>query len=369
LNKKLNILICPLEWGLGHAARMIPVAKLLHERGHNVTIGAGAQHLSFFKAELPSLSFIEFPGFKPSYSRVLPQYLVMLIKTPLLVFHIISEHKRLNKLIADNQIDIVISDNRFGLWNKKITCVYVTHMLCIPFPWPFRFLEITGILIHRYIINKYSFCFVPDLPGDLNLSGRLSHNLNLPENVIYTGILSRFSMSDHSRGSNFITPPHITIILSGPEPQRTILETKLRNELIDSEDSIVILKGKPGIDESEQTDANIISYNHLCSMEMADVLRTSKGIISRSGYTTIMDLASLGCSALLIPTPGQTEQEYLADYLAEKNLFVSLRQNKIQKKLRIPDVLQPFPDDINEQSRRLLESAVNKMLENVEENR
>lgn len=369
MNKALNILICPLEWGLGHAARMIPVAKILHEKGHNVIIGAGEQHLSFFKAELPSLRLIEFPGFKPTYSGIFPQYLVMLLKTPLLVFHTISEHKRLRKLISDNQIDIVISDNRFGLWNRTITSVYVTHMVRIPFPRPFRFLEFIGVLLHRNIINKYSFCFVPDLPGELNLAGRLSHDIKLPANVLYTGILSRFSLLEQFEVDNFIPSPHTTVILSGPEPQRTILETKLRNELNNSGNSIVILKGQPGINEKEQTDGKLIFYNHLCTREMAVLLRSSKGIIGRSGYTTIMDLAALGSPALLIPTPGQTEQEYLAEYLSEKKLFASLWQNKIQNNLKIPGDLISFPPEINEQSRALLESAINKMLENVKGNR
>jgi UDP-N-acetylglucosamine:LPS N-acetylglucosamine transferase len=174
-------------------------------------------------------------------------------------------------------------------------------------------------------------------------------------------------MSDHSRGSNFITPPHITIILSGPEPQRTIFETKLLKELADCEYKTILLKGRPNISQTKKEEGKFIFYSHLCSKEMAGVLRSSKGIIGRAGYTTIMDLAALGCSALLIPTPGQTEQEYLADYLQEKKLFATIRQSKIKRDISIPDIMISLPSEINEQSRVLLESAVKKMLENVKE--
>lgn len=367
MSKKLNILICPLEWGLGHAARMIPLAAILKDKGHNVFVGAGEEHLSLFKVEQPTLSFISFPGFRPSYSRFLPQYFVMLLKTPLLMFHIISEHAMLKSLIRENQIDIVISDNRFGLWNKKVTSVYVTHMLRIPFPVPFRFLEGIGILFHRMIINRYSFCLVPDLPGELNLSGRLSHNLKIPQNVIYTGILSRFNLVKQDSASRFPFP-FITVILSGPEPQRTILEKRLEKQLINNEYRTIVLRGRPGKEVNGSTDGNFTFYNHLLSQEMAEVLRSSKVIIGRSGYTTIMDLTALGCSALLIPTPGQTEQEYLADYLSEKKLFACLYQNKLDETMTLPETVFTLSSEINDQSRILLESAVDKMLKNVKEN-
>ena len=194
MNKKYNILICPLEWGLGHAARMIPLARKLREMNNNIIIGSGEEHLALFRNEVPGLSYIKFTGFKPGYSSFLPQYLTLLLKTPLLLYHIIREHFRLKKIIREHSIDIVISDNRFGLWNRNITTVYITHMPLIPFPKSLRFLEFIGILLHRAVIKKYSLCFIPDLPGELNVSGRLSHRIKLPDNVRFTGILSRFNI-------------------------------------------------------------------------------------------------------------------------------------------------------------------------------
>ena len=193
MKKNKNILICPLEWGLGHATRMIPVAAELLRHNHNVIFASGEEHLSIIRNELPECSYLSFPGFKPKYSHHLPQYISILLKIPLLVCHIVLEHIRLKNIIREYSIDIVISDNRFGLWNSRIKSVYVTHMPLIPFPGKVRFLEPLGIFFHRQIIRKYDLCFIPDLAGGKNLTGRLSHGINLPENVRYIGILSRFA--------------------------------------------------------------------------------------------------------------------------------------------------------------------------------
>ncbi len=173
---------------------MIPVAKRLQELNHKIYFGAGEEHLSFLKREVPGANYISFPGFRINYSRYIPQYLIILIKSPFLLYHIILEHIRLAKIIRDYSIDIVISDSRPGLWNAGIKTVFITHQVRIPFPKPLRFLEFIGKQVMRSIIKKYSLCFIPDLEGDLNISGRLSHGFNLPSNVRYIGILSRFSV-------------------------------------------------------------------------------------------------------------------------------------------------------------------------------
>jgi hypothetical protein len=283
LDKRYNILICPLEWGLGHAARMIPFARKLREMNNIVIIASGEEHLSLFRNELPDLSYISFPGFKPGYSRFLPQYLSLLLKIPVLLYHVIMEHHRLKRLIADNRVDIIISDNRFGLWNKNITSVYVTHMPLIPFPEMFKFLEPIGVLLHRQIIKKYSLCFIPDLPGELNLSGRLSHGIKLPDNVRYIGILSRFNAPFHARTENQVKFHHNTVILSGPEPQREIIKQKLVTLLKDKEPPTIIFEGKPWRNGEIASERNITFYNHLPAFRMKELIKSSDCIITRSG--------------------------------------------------------------------------------------
>ncbi len=348
---------------MGHAARMIPVARKLLEMNNKVIIASGKEHLSLFRNELPGLSFIEFPGFKPGYSRFLPQYFYLVFKIPSLFYHIILEHHKIKKIIKEHDIDILISDNRFGLWSTKITSVYVTHMPLIPLPKAVQFMESIGVILHRQIIKRYSFCFIPDLPGDLNLSGRLSHGMKLPDNVRYIGILSRIAGSEQSPDEIHINFQHNTVILSGPEPQREILKQKLISVLKDQDPPTVIFEGKPGTSEATGRKGNIIFYSHLPSSRMKEILSGSKYIIARSGYSTIMELLSVNCTALIVPTPGQTEQEYLAEYLSEKGWFHTIAQNKIKPGILLPPAKSVRHEKISIQSSILLTGALNEMLE------
>lgn len=362
MNKKYNILICPLEWGLGHAARMIPIASRLREMNNNIFIGAGEEHLALFRNELTGLEYINFQGFRPGYSKHLPQYLTLLMKIPEFIYHIIREHNMLKKIIREFEIDIVISDNRFGLWNKKVRTVYVTHMLRIPFPKPFVFLEFIGVRLHRAIINKYDYCFIPDLPGDLNISGKLSHSVRIPQNTRFIGILSRFTGTGQAV-ENPVNFKHNCVILSGPEPQRGILKQKLSDALRERDVPAVFFGGMPENAGETTRSGNIIWFSHLPAMVMKAVITTSENIISRSGYSTIMELISLNCSALLIPTPGQTEQEYLAFYLEDKGWFTTIRQKSIDEKLGFPSLKPSCSEEINLQSKSLLDEALKKLLE------
>jgi hypothetical protein len=342
---------------------MIALAAKLREMNCNILFGAGEKHLSFFRTEMPGCTYIPFPGFNPGYSRFLPQYLILLLKTPVLVYHIILEHYRLNKIIHDHSVDIVISDNRFGLWNRRIKTVYVTHQLLIPMPKLFAWLEFTGVIFHRMVISRYSLCFIPDLPGELNVSGRLTHSVKLPRNARFIGILSRFTGLPSSVNDNPVRLRHNTVILSGPEPQRGILEQKLTDILKDKGHPAVILGGNPGTHAGMILNGNIIYFNHLPGPAMKEVITRSESIITRSGYTAIMELISLNCSALLIPTPGQTEQEYLAHFLEEKGWFTSVRQKCISREMALTSGISAFSEEINRQSKALLDEALSELLE------
>jgi len=381
LEKRKNILICPLEWGLGHATRMIPLAAELLSLKHNVIFASGKEHISLIRRELPGCPYIDFPGFNPGYSRYLPQYISIFLKIPLLAYHIVLEHSRLKKIIRAHAIDIVISDNRFGLWNRSVKTVYVTHMPLIPFPKKMKFSEALGIFFHSQIIRQYDLCFIPDLPGPINISGRLSHGISLPGNVRYIGILSRFTSLDVTSDVDFKPPTpqrglnkspqgdlgvdlkYNTVILSGPEPQKEILKQKLIRLFKDKEPVTIMLEGKPGNPEEINRTGNIILFSHLPSAKMRDIISGSGGIISRSGYTTVMDLLSLNRSALLIPTPGQTEQEYLAEYLSEQGLFSTISQNSINEEVSFPAKKSLHSSGLVERSRILLHDALRELSE------
>ena len=348
---------------MGHAARMIPIARKLLKMNHSVFIASGEEHLMLFHEELPGLEYIHFPGFKPGYSRFLPQYLPLLLKTPLLLFHVFREHFRLKSIIRDYSIDIVISDNRFGLWNRNVRTAYITHMPLIPFPKPFRFMEFIGIRLHRAVIRRYSLCFIPDLPGDLNLTGRLSHGIKLPDTARYIGILSRFPVQRESSTGKPAALKHNTVILSGPEPQRSILRQKVLNLLKNENIITLILEGKPGKGNEIIRSGNFAFFSHLPASEMEEMISGSETIITRSGYTTIMELVSLRCSALLVPTPGQTEQEYLAEYLSSKGWFSTCPQKKLEGGISLAQNIAVCPSDINTVSSSLLDEALKELLQ------
>lgn len=362
MNKSINILISPLEWGLGHAGRLIPLAKRLRELNHNIFIAAGQLHTGLFRSESCEATYISFPGFRPAYSKYLPQYLMIFLQLPLIMFHAARDHKRLRRVVEDYDIDLVISDNRFGLWHKSVKSVYITHQLRIPFPDYLKFLENAGAALHRLIINKYHFCLIPDLPGDINLTGRLAHGISLPGNARYIGILSRFMREEYNHRQDQISFPHNTVILSGPEPQRGIMRDKVTRILKKSDNLTVILEGKPGEKVKTEISGNLISHSHLTSSEMTLIIRSSSSIICRPGYSTIMELVSLGCTALLIPTPGQTEQEHLAGWLSRKGWFASVSQKEIGGEIPSWQNKGRIDEDIAGISSVLLEKALDEIL-------
>ena len=363
MTKKYNILICPLGWGLGHAGRMIPLAETLQRAGHNIIVGTGMENIAFFRRELTGLTFIKFPGFIPQYSAVFPQYVAVIFSLPSLLFHIIAEHFRLKKLIRSHKIDIVISDNRFGLWNRNVRTVYVTHQLLIPFPAGMRSMEWIGVVLHRFFIKRYNYCFVPDLPGNLNLAGRLSHQTKVPDNVRYIGLLSRFNNIGSGESKQGRISPDFVVVLSGPEPQRSIFRKKVISIFKDTESFIVILEGRPSGTHRPEEPSNIVSYDHLPRNEMAELLRISRNIIARAGYSFIMELISLNRSALLVPTPGQTEQEYLAAYLSVKGWFAETEQDRLAGQVFHSHGNIPDAPEILLESEKLLRKALDELLQ------
>ena len=363
-DKQKKILICPLEWGLGHAGRCIPLASEFRARGYKVIFGAGKRHLSFLKREFPDAETIEFLGFNPTYSKWMPMWLVMVIKSPSLIYHIIKEHIELPKIIRKCGADLVLSDNRFGLWSSLVPTIYMTHQVRIRFPRWTLFLEPLGCAIHKFFIKRYDYCLIPDLPGDNNLSGELSHCVKMPVNASYIGLLSRFTnvnpSPDLPKGVNEI---HDTVILSGPEPQKTILKSSIMKAYADSNIQVVILGAEPDLDDSSYYDGRFIMFNHLPTAEMKKVILSSREIITRSGYSTVMELASMNRSALLIPTPGQTEQEYLAKRLSEKGWFTSINQKELSaKSLLFSEKRTCDATILMEESKKLLEEFVERIV-------
>lgn len=314
----MKILVCPLNWGLGHATRCVPVIKKLTEEDHEVIIATDGFPLQFLRQEFPQLSYIDYPSYKIRYSEGKSQIGAMIRYAPGIIRRLFAEHRWLWKLVKNKEIDMVISDNRFGLWNKHIRSVYITHQLMIKMPRNIKFLEPVVHKIHRFFINRYAECWIPDVEGKNSLSGDLSHKYKLPKHARFIGVLSRFDgLKDAVKPD---TRFQIVCLLSGVEPQRTIFEQLLIERFKDDVHKVLILQGLPQAEKQETKINNITKISHLETNELVACFLGADKIVSRSGYSTIMDLYSIGCldKAEFIPTPGQTEQEYLAAYF-EKN--------------------------------------------------
>lgn len=221
----MRVLIAPLDWGLGHSTRCIPIIRYLLERGVEVVIGADGRPMQLLRMEFPSLEFVQMSGYNISYPKRGSMALKIAVQIPKILAGIKREHELLKKIIQENKIDAVISDNRFGLWSKEIPCVFITHQVMVKSPFGEKWIH----QLNKKYISRYTECWVPDSEKD-GLSGDLAHKFKLPENAKFIGMLSRFytpqppSMVELSVNS-------LLVILSGPEPQRTVLEGKIIKQL------------------------------------------------------------------------------------------------------------------------------------------
>lgn len=314
-----RILVAPLNWGLGHATRCIPVINMLKKKGVTPVIASDGPSLSLLKKEFPENEFIELPGYNIRYTKSggLLKW-KLLTDTPKLMSVIKKEHELVKSIVKTHRIDGIISDNRFGIYHPEMPSVFITHQVQIQSgntSW-------ISSKVNQGLINKFDECWIPDLVGDQSISGKLSDHSQLKIPVRHLGILSRFSPSNEEFQYDLL------VLLSGPEPQRSLLEALVTKELKTFDKKILLVKGV--IEDQQQWDKadHITSVNYLSGSELESAIKASKLVLSRSGYSTVMDLARLGKKAFFIPTPGQTEQLYLAMKLEEDKIapFCSQKQ-------------------------------------------
>lgn len=319
-----RVLIAPLDWGLGHATRCIPVIQSLISHGIKIYIAAEGRIKNLLKNEFPNAVFLPLPEYKIRYAksaRVLP--FIIGIQLPKILKRIRQEHIWLQKIIETHRLDAIISDNRFGLFSKKIPCIYITHQLSV---FTGNFLaDRIATQLHQSIMGKYDQCWIPDAASN-GLAGKLSHPKKIPANARYIGPLSRLEPLVLEKKYEWL------ISLSGPEPQRTILEKKIFSQLPFLEGNILIIRGLPGENTVMEVPSNVTIHNHLSASQFNRAVALSDKIICRSGYTSIMDLVKMKKKALLIPTPGQAEQEYLGEYLSEQKYFPCVMQKDFSLK-------------------------------------
>jgi uncharacterized protein (TIGR00661 family) len=364
-SKNHTILVCPLNWGLGHATRCVPVVKALLARNCRVIIAADGPPLDFLRQEFAgNADFRRFHGNTVRYPLKGNMALKMLLQIPSLLFSIRKEHLVLKRLIKETGASVVISDNRYGLWNKNVKTVFVTHQLFIQAPKGMRWLEPMLGQITRFFVRKYDQCWVPDFPGEQGLSGALSHKGKL-SGARFVGQLSRFSGLPVSVFASPLPDDFPTdfflALISGPEPQRTIFEAMLYGQFLKTGLPVVFVLGKPGSYE-RNSDVNICVFSHAPTNQIAWLIKNARLVICRPGYSSLMDLAVFGKKALLVPTPGQTEQEYLGSILEKSGQGHCISQNEldIEKDIVRAEVLRGI--QAIEINNSLLENALDNLL-------
>jgi uncharacterized protein (TIGR00661 family) len=313
-----TILITPLNWGLGHATRCIPIIRALLENNFIPIIASDGAALALLRKEFPYIQSLELPSYQIEYAKNGRNFKWQLIKSlPKMIAAIVKEKKIVNLWIKKYEIDGIISDNRPGVFSKKVPTVYITHQLNVMTGNTTKF----SSKCHQYFIKKHKECWIPDTDGDPNLTGELGHLTSSNLNLKYIGPLSRMHKKEIPKQYDLM------IILSGPEPQRTMLEEKLQMEIERFEGEIIFVKGIVEKTQTKQKIKNVTYYNFMNTKQLEQTFNESELVLCRSGYTSIMDLAKLGKKAFFIPTPGQYEQEYLAVKLQDEQLVPYATQN------------------------------------------
>lgn len=325
---KPRFLVAPLDWGLGHATRCIPIIRELLAQGAEVILAGEGMQEQLLKTEFPDLLFLSLPGYRIRYAKTKKGLAwKMILQGPKIKRAIRHENEWLKKIVAEHPIDAVISDNRYGLHHPGIPCIFMTHQLLIKSwlgKWSEKILQKRN---YKYI-NQFTECWVPDNENGNDLAGELSHPVLKPAvPLCYTGPLSRFEKKGTAEKKG-----HILIILSGPEPQRSLLEEKMINGIANYNGTATIVRGVPGSASLVPSTNMIQVFNHLPAEELNKEMEKAEWVIGRSGYSTVMDIAALQKKSILIPTPGQTEQEYLGAYLMKRGIAVSIDQQNFSLK-------------------------------------
>lgn len=328
----MKILIAPLNWGLGHACRCVPLIHRLLDEGHEVVIGGDGMSFTLLRKHFPKLRYVYLAPLDLHYSRSGNQTWAMLKAIPQLLLWRNKDRLMLKAILQEEHFDQVISDNRPGLYNKQVECIYITHQLQIRLTKTWQWAEATASRIHARMYTRFNKVWIPDYE-DINhsLAGELSHPAKWKQSrkmtaVQYIGPLSRF----HSPITHKPSPINyeVVAVLSGLEPQRTLLEQELIERYSGKEERVLIVQGLVNHPNTRIKRGNLTIVPSMADAELVPALLNARHIIARSGYSTIMDLEALGLLSVgnnkplpvhieLIPTPGQPEQEYLAVWLKD----------------------------------------------------
>ena len=328
----MKVLVAPLDWGLGHATRCVPVIREFLRKGAEVEIAVVKANAAFFREVFPEVR----QRIAPAYNIVYPKHAInmalwLVQKSSHLNAVIRFEHRFAEEMVTRHGYDIIVSDNRFGFYSKKAHSVYMTHQRRIAFPAAFSALEGVGIRWHNSVMKHFDEVWVPDEERFNGYAGSLSHVNGCPVPLKFVGLLSRFADFDEECGTGK-QGQNVLAIVSGVEPARTQFETSLHEILAQVPGNHVMVLGKPQKGTGTWTEGNIEFHNHLPTEEFARAVKNADWVISRGGYSTVMDMAFLGARCIFVPTPGQYEQVSLAKELASSGYAVHVPAQELSLK-------------------------------------
>lgn len=312
-----RIIVGPLNWGLGHATRCIPIIRQLLKQGNTIAIATDGLPMELLKNEFPTLPFFELPPYNISYPYQ-SAFLNIVSQSSKILRTYFQEIKATKTIVDSWQPDILLSDNRFGFRNGQTRNIFITHQLNIA--GPNAFVVKLGTRVHEWFYTKFNEIWVPDHLGADSLAGKLSQKqLKMPVN--YIGPQSRMLRYEIDNRFDYIA------ILSGPEPQRTRLESMVVDLFSQHSDLNFCLVRGTNTSHTIPLVPNIELHDVVSTKKLNELINESGVVISRSGYTSIMDYSAMDKRAIMVPTPGQPEQEYLAQHLAQNHLFKFIAQN------------------------------------------
>jgi hypothetical protein len=360
------VLLSPLDWGLGHTTRCIPVIQQFIHEGCEVIIACNSQQKTLLEAEFPHLTYHELEGYGIRYAK--NRWITMsriLFQLPKMMIRVKREHRWLQEFLSANPVEAIISDNRFGLYSKEIPSVFITHQLAVKTGMGAWF-DRRARALNYSRINRFTEVWIPDNGNGYSIAGELAKPDELPSPPVkYLGGISRFeacnaidnAVEEGAELDGFLLEETVSrqidllIILSGPEPQRSIFEQMLLEQLPSFKGTVVLVRALPGKNnEGEKILPHVTSFHHLPAHALNRMVCKAALVISRSGYTTVMDLLKTKKKSILVPTPGQAEQEYLAIHLEKEKLACSFAQDRfnlqqaVQRAASFP--FQTFDDDM-----------------------
>ena len=368
----MKVLVAPLDWGLGHATRCVPVVREFLRAGAEVELAVVKANANFFREVFPDLR----QRLAPSYNIVYPKHgynmALWLLKNSVHLNAVMRyEHHFAEEMVKRHGYDVLFSDNRFAFYSKNALSIYMTHQRRIAFPRAFAAFERIGVMWHANIMRKFDEVWVPDLEIYPGYAGSLSHSGATPGDkpMRFVGTLSRFSemgnvgnalgnasapvglerevdlmsMSEfmaHSANVEWDAAPEVrpqgmraaykvVAVVSGVEPARTQFEQQLREALQQIPGQHMMILGKPSAEQKTWTEGNIEFHTHLATNDFAEAVKRADFVVSRGGYSTVMDMAELGAKCIFVPTPGQFEQIVLAHDLSKAGYAVEIPADEL----------------------------------------